>query len=167
MQFGRRDRFAGFHIVGHDDADDVAALELARKTGRKALDGDAHGLLRTVQIVEIGVFGCGCVGELGRQDVIANSEVGDGVFTHDGSGVMEDICGKIVGTDLHGLNHIRRDLFPSAYGLGDPDDFFLLTDGSVEEGCNTEADQQRDHNADHADDCPVFENTHADEPPIR
>ena len=78
---------------------------------------------------------------------------------------MQDTGGEIIGADLGRGDHILSDEFAGVNVLRDADDLCLLTDPSIEQRRDAEADHQCQQNADDADDRAVFENTHGASPP--
>jgi hypothetical protein len=116
-------------IVGGNDGYDISALELAGQALRKALDGDRYGLFGTVEVVQIGIFRSGGIGQLGVEDIIADRKVGSGIFADDGIGLANHVVRQgISRPPLHGLHHICRDLVASLDLLDHADNFrFSLT----------------------------------------
>ena len=166
LQLGRDGGFTILRVVCHDNRYDVAALELTGQSCGEALDGDGDGLLCAVQIIEIRILGGRRVRELGGENIIANGKIRLGVFAHYIVLHGHKAGGEIVGADLGRGDHVPGDELAGVNVLCDADDLRLLTDPLIEQRRDTEADHQRQQNADNADDRAVFENTHGASPPL-
>ena len=160
LQLRRDHGFAHTLVVGHKDGDDVAALQLAGKASGKALDGDRDGLFGAVQIVQIGILGCGLIRELAVQNVVAHLQVGSGVLANDVILVCHNAGRQVIGAHLHGLHHLSSDLVALLDVGGDADDLSLLAGAAAEQGRYSKADEERQKDTQHTDHGAVTENFH-------
>ena len=160
LQLGRDHGFAHALIVGHEDGNDIAALQFAGKAGGKTLDGDRDGLFGAVQIVEIGIFSGRLVGELAGQNVIAHLQVGGGIFADDLVFFCHDAGRQVIGAHLHSLYHLSGNLVALLDVGGDADDLSLLAGAAAEQGRHSEADDERQEDTQHTDHGAVTENLH-------
>ena len=160
LQLGWDHSFTHALIVGHEDGNDVTALQLAGQTCGKALDGDRNGLFGAVQIVEIGILSSRLVGELAGQNVIAHLQVGSGVFADDLVFFCHDAGGQVIGTHLYGLYHLGGDLVALLDVGGDTDDLSLLAGAAAEQRRHPETDDERQEDTQHTNHGAVTENLH-------
>ena len=160
LQLGRDHSFAHALVVGHEDGNDVAALQLTGKAGGKALDGDRDGLFGAVQIVEIGILSGRLIGELAGQNVIAHLQVGGGILADDLVFFCHDAGRQVIGAHLHGLYHLSGDLVALLDVGGNADDLSLLAGAAAEQRRHPEADDERQEDTQHTDHGAVTENLH-------
>ena len=160
FKFGWNNGLALFFEIRSHHGNNISALQLAGQTSGKTLDGDGHGLLASIQIVQVGVVSGRFVRYLGVDDIVARNQVSGGKLSHGIFLQADYIFRQVIAAYFYSLHHIGSDLLTSQNGLSYPDDLFFLADTPIEKRRHTKADYQREQDADNADNGSIFEQTH-------
>ena len=124
----------------------------------KALDGDGDGLLCAVQIIEIGILCRRDSRELAGKDIVSRCQIRSCVLTDDIFLVCHEILWQIICADLCRLDHLGGDLVAFLDVLHHTDDLHFLIGAAAEQRRNTEADDQRQQDAEHTDNGAIAKN---------
>lgn len=119
-----------------------------------------HGLLASIQIVQVGVVSGRLVRYFSVDDIVACGQVSGGKLSHDIFLQADHIFGQVIAAHFYSLHHIGSDLLTSQNWLSYPDDLFFLADTLIEKRRHTKADHQREQDADNTDNGSIFEQTH-------
>ena len=80
LQFRRNHRHTLFFVIRSDDRHNIAGNQLAGKPCGKGFDRYGDGLLFSGQMIEVGVFCGGSIGDFGADDVIPRHQIGGSKF---------------------------------------------------------------------------------------
>ncbi|CAN4043252.1 Transposase, partial [Dysosmobacter welbionis] len=97
---------------------------------------------------------------LGGDDVIAHRQICGGKLADGGVQVAHHIVRQVVAAHLHSGYLIRCDFLAQLHRLHHTDNLCLFADGLVEQRRDSKANDQRQQNADNADDGSVFQKIH-------